>query len=329
MDPSSDPLDALRHRIVQRQKELDLAHSNRLRPGGLERALHLRFLRTFAARLFSPVVRITPVPLQSPAQGELQIGFVGHATFQIASHGARVLTDPLFSDTLHGLRRRVGACIAPGDIQRTSAVLLSHAHADRFSPDSLGRIPKTAAVFVPHGSTEGHVRALGFTDVRVLAPEQSAQHGDLTITATPARHDGRGGRGGSNGGTNGYILQEREVTAYFAGATGYFSGFTDIGKRFRPDVALLPIAGYEPVSLRENNLSPLDALYAFDDLGARCFVPYGFDAFTLGYEATDEPLRWLGELCAERAVELRATVVGTGGHLRVIRAPRATGSTTP
>ncbi|MDZ4694269.1 MAG: MBL fold metallo-hydrolase [Deltaproteobacteria bacterium] len=319
MDASSDPHDALAHRIVQRQKELDLAHSNRLRPGGLERALRLRFLRTFAARLFSPVVRITPVPLPAPAPGALQIGFVGHATFQIVSHGARVLTDPLFSDTLHGFRRRIGACIAPGDIQRTSAVLLSHAHTDRFAPDSLRRIPKSATVFVPHGALEGHVRALGFAEVRVLLPEQDAQHGDLTITATPARHDGRGGRGGSTGGTNGYILRERDVTAYYAGATGYFSGFTDIGKRFRPDIALLPIAGYEPTPLRENNLSPLDALYAFDDLGARCFVPYGFDAFTLGYEAADEPLGWLGELCAERPVERRATVVRTGGQLRVER----------
>ena len=62
-------------------------------------------------------------------------------------------------------------------------------------------------------------------------------------------------------------------TVYFAGESGYFAGFMEVGARFRPDVALLPISGYRPLALRRDHLSPLDAIYAFEDLGAQLMVP--------------------------------------------------------
>ena len=66
---------------------------------------------------------------------------------------------------------------------------------------------------------------------------------------------------------------------YVAGDTGYFSGFIEIGRRFRPDIALLPIAGYEPASFREEHMSPLDAVYAFEDLRARVMIPTSYGSF--------------------------------------------------
>ena len=87
---------------------------------------------------------------------------------------------------------------------------------------------------------------------------------------------------------------------YVAGDTGYFSGFAEIGRRFHPDVALLPIAGYEPAAFREEHLSPLDALYAFEDLGARVLVPTSYGSFPLSYERLDAPLAWLRQLARER-----------------------------
>ena len=43
-------------------------------------------------------------------------------------------------------------------------------------------------------------------------------------------------------------------------------------------------------------MSPLDALYAFEDLRARLLVPIHHGAFPLSYERLDEPVRWLIEL---------------------------------
>ncbi len=51
-----------------------------------------------------------------------------------------------------------------------------------------------------------------------------------------------------------------------------FDGFTEIGARLRPELALLPIGAYHPASFRNVHTSPEDALQAFVDLGARWMV---------------------------------------------------------
>ena len=89
---------------------------------------------------------------------------------------------------------------------------------------------------------------------------------------------------------------------YVAGDTGYFSGFIEIGRRFRPDIALLPIAGYEPASFREEHMSPLDAVYAFEDLAARVLIPTSYGSFPLSYEPLDAPLEWLHEIMRARGL---------------------------
>jgi L-ascorbate metabolism protein UlaG (beta-lactamase superfamily) len=109
------------------------------------------------------------------------------------------------------------------------------------------------------------------------------------------------------------------VSAFFVGDSGYFSGFRDVGLRMRPDVALLPIAGYEPPSLRATHLSPLDALSAFEDVGAALLVPIGHGSFPLGYEPLHAPLEWLLELGRERGLGERLAVLDPGGSTVVRR----------
>jgi L-ascorbate metabolism protein UlaG (beta-lactamase superfamily) len=102
------------------------------------------------------------------------------------------------------------------------------------------------------------------------------------------------------------------VTLYFAGDTGYFSGFAEIGRRFRPDVALLPISGYEPAGFRDEHLSPLDAVYAFEDLGARALIPVSYGSFPLSYESLDAPLAWLRQIARERGLAGAGIGAGAG-----------------
>ena len=46
-----------------------------------------------------------------------------------------------------------------------------------------------------------------------------------------------------------------------------------------PGKALLPIAGYEPLAMRETHMSPLDALYALEDLRADVLIPIAHGSF--------------------------------------------------
>jgi L-ascorbate metabolism protein UlaG (beta-lactamase superfamily) len=77
-------------------------------------------------------------------------------------------------------------------------------------------------------------------------------------------------------------------------------------------VALLPIAGYEPTGFREEHLSPLDALYAFEDLGARMLIPTSYGSFPLSYEPLDAPLAWLREAARARGLAQRVAVLDHG-----------------
>src|SRR5207244_1287442 len=129
------------------------------------------------------------------------------------------------------------------------------------------------------------VRDIGFARIEVLEPGQELTHRDLVVTAVAARHDGARGLGGWHWrGAIGYVVRTRTVSAYFAGDTAYFSGFAEIGRRLHPQIALLPIAGYEPLVMRETHMSPLDAIYAFEDLGADVLVPIAYGSFPVGYE---------------------------------------------
>jgi L-ascorbate metabolism protein UlaG (beta-lactamase superfamily) len=310
-------------RTLERIKELDHFHRNRafgpLRSGaGL--ALSLRFLRVAAARLVTPT-RIAPAARAArPPAGHLAVTFVGHATVMLGTAETRVLTDPLLANFLYGLRRAEAASLHPEDAAEVSLILLSHAHRDHLHPSSLRRLPKTATVVVPP-RCQGLVEGLGFARVVVLEPGEELPHRDLVVTAVAARHEGArspldpGWRGAA-----GYVVRAGGVSAYFAGDTAYFSGFAEIGERHRPDVALLPIAGYEPLPLRDGHMSPLDALYAFEDLRAALLIPIAHGSFPLGYEPLDEPQRWLAELAAARGLDGRVTVLGHG-ETRVV-APR-------
>ncbi|WP_138755263.1 MBL fold metallo-hydrolase [Paenibacillus sinopodophylli] len=87
-------------------------------------------------------------------------------------------------------------------------------------------------------------------------------------------------------------------TIYFAGDSGYFQGFKEIGRRFEVDVALLPIGAYEPEwFMAPQHITPEQALQAFDDLAAKWFVPMHFGTFKL---ADDTPREALDRLEAER-----------------------------
>jgi len=59
-------------------------------------------------------------------------------------------------------------------------------------------------------------------------------------------------------------------------------------------------------------MSPLDALFAFEDLRARLLVPIHHGAFALSYEKLDEPARWLIELATERGLRDHVNVMTAG-----------------
>lgn len=312
--------------LFERLKELEHVHV--ARPGrsrlrsGLALAMSLQFLRRAARQLVTPPRTRAARPVPAPAPGQLAVTMVGHATVQLTTSQTRVLTDPCFARFLYGLRRAEDFCLDARDANAVDLVLLSHAHRDHLHPPSLRQLPRSAALVVPPGCDD-LVRPLGFADVHVLEPGAQLRFRDLEITALAVRHDGRRGpwdlrwRGAAS-----YLIRAPEVSALFVGDSGYFSGFRELGQRMRPDVALLPIAGYEPLALRETHMSPLDAVAAFEDLGAHLLIPIAHAAFPLGYEPLAAPLEWLTQLCQQRGLAGRLAALAPGDTC-LVRPPAA------
>jgi L-ascorbate metabolism protein UlaG (beta-lactamase superfamily) len=211
-----------------------------------------------------------------------------------------------------GVRRAVEPGLAPGDFDEVGLVLISHRHADHLHIPTLKKLPrKTATIVVPAGAASW-ISALGFARVIELQPGADLELRGIQVIAYATSHgDDELARGIS------YVVRPAPgagggPSLYLCGDSGYFSGFADIGERFAPDIAMLPIGGFYPASFRSRHMSPLDALYAFADLRARLLVPIHHGAFPLSYERLDEPARWLVELATQRGIRDHVRVIAAG-----------------
>jgi L-ascorbate metabolism protein UlaG (beta-lactamase superfamily) len=272
------------------------------------RSLVAHWLGTWFTRPV-PAVR-EPVPALS--SGQLAITFGGHATAVLRYAGLAIAFDPMLGRWVGGVRRAVEPGLIAADFADVGLILISHRHADHLHMPTLAMLPRAATVVVPTGAASW-LSKLGFARVVELAPGADLDMRGVQITATPTSHgDGDLARGLS------YVIRGDGPSAFVCGDSGYFSGFSDIGSRFAPDLSLLPIGGFMPTSFRSRHMSPLDALYAFEDLRSRLFVPIHHGAFALSYERLGEPARWLGELAAARGMRDHVLVMAPGQTERFV-----------
>lgn len=259
-----------------------------------------------------PEVRWTQNEGASFAEPEnsASVTWVGHSTFVVHDEEDVFLTDPHF-----GLRALIPKRYRPPGVPLTSIpgsafAVISHNHYDHLDAYTVEHLPASITWFVPMGLGEWF-RARGRQAVVELDWWQSAQHGRWQVTCVPSQHWSQRLEQWLNSTLwCAWVISSGERTYFFAGDTGYFHGFVEIGRRFGPiDVAMLPIGAYEPRwIMRYSHLNPAEAYQAFLDLGARWMLPCHWGTFDL----TDEPID-----AAPR--ELRRAVESTGGSLEPIR----------
>jgi L-ascorbate metabolism protein UlaG (beta-lactamase superfamily) len=218
----------------------------------------------------------------------VRITYVGHATLLLEFDGVRILTDPNFDPKLGRILPRV---CAPGVelecLPALDALLLTHAHADHLSFDSLERLPRDIPLYAPP-VIASWLRRLGHSHARDLAPGGVATVGDVHIHAATATH--RGNRYGYDrwrSAANMYLLETDSESAFFAGDTALMPDTHRLveetlwARHRQLDAALLPI-GYAPwwkPGFRKGHLTHDDALALFERLRARVLMPYHWGTF--------------------------------------------------
>jgi N-acyl-phosphatidylethanolamine-hydrolysing phospholipase D len=228
--------------------------------------------------------------------------WVGHSTVLLQLGGLNILTDPMWSAraspvSFAGPHRWVLPAVSFDALPPIDVVVQSHNHYDHlddWTVRALARAHPHAAWFVPLGLAS-FVEQRGARAVTELDWWQSAEHGGVRLTCTPAQH------------FSGRTLRDRGETlwcgwafaavggggrrVFFAGDTGFHPEFGTIADRCGPfDLALLPIGAYEPRwFMRYLHMNPEEAVAACQALRAPAMVPIHWGTFKLTDEAMDEP----------------------------------------
>src|SRR5215831_5812609 len=262
----------------------------------------------------------------------MRITYIGHATLLLELAGARILTDPNFDSKLGRILPRVSPPgIALEKLPRLSAILLTHAHADHLSFDSLERLSGNIPLFAPPAVAKW-LRRLGIGHAVDLAPGEAVDVAGISIHAAPATH--RGNRYGYDrwrAATNMYLLDAGE-TIFFAGDTALAGDTHHLVERTlwdrqrTLDLALLPI-GYAPwwkPGFRKGHLTPEDALTLFERLRARTLVPYHWGTFRHVTATAHDAIRRLRARLEEHHLRAAVRIIEPGEALELESSARAT-----
>ena len=250
----------------------------------------------------------------------MRVTYIGHATLLLEFGGARFLTDPNFDPKLGRVLPRVSSPgIALENLPGLDAILLTHAHADHLSFDSLERLPNTIPLFAPPVIAKW-LRRLGFDQAVDFAPGESVQVAHVSIRAASATH--RGNRYGFDrwrSAANMYLLDAGE-TAFFAGDTALVEDTHRLVERSLwangrdLDLALLPI-GYAPwwkPGFRNGHLTHEDALTLFERLRARALIPYHWGTFRHVTSTAHDAIRRMRERLESHHLSARVRIIEPG-----------------
>jgi len=204
-----------------------------------------------------------------PAPPHNAITFWGHACAYIDVDGFGIVTDPVFEKKTLFRWRKIPAP-PPSSYQNARIVLLSHAHPDHMSPQTLETFPDSTIILCPEPSA-GYLDKLG-RKVVIMRPGDIYEIPGGRIIAVRAKH--MGGRysicAGTDGRALGYVIESPMEKIYYSGDTNLFETIADIGLIYAPDVALLNINGH---------LHSKDAITAAEETHARKIVPMHFGAY--------------------------------------------------
>ena len=195
-----------------------------------------------------------------------------------------------------------------GAVPETAFAVLSHSHYDHLDTWTIDRLPPEITWYVPLALGRCFARRSGAERRRVVELDwwQSVRHGSWTLTCLPAQHwSNRLSHPRNATLWCSWLLDSGRRRYYFAGDSGSFHGFAEIGRRFPGiDAALLPIGAYEPRwFMRYQHMNPAEAWQAFLDLGARFMVPMHWGTFDLTDEPADLAPKVLAEVVADRAAD--------------------------
>jgi L-ascorbate metabolism protein UlaG (beta-lactamase superfamily) len=255
-------------------------------------------------------VPASPLPVEnpvsqwgSPPTSGLRVTWFGHSTLLFEIGGARVLTDPVFSDyaapfPLPGRRRFHPVPAKIEQLPRLDAIIQSHDHYDHLSRWSWRKISKLRVPVITSLGVGARLEGFG------VAPESiteldwwesySLPGTRINVTATPAQHfSGRGLTDRNKTLWSSWVIASEEHRIFFSADTGLTDELSEIGRRHGPfDLTMLEIGASNP-AWADIHLGPHNAMRAFEMVGGGTLLPIHWGTFDLALHPWKEPVETL------------------------------------
>lgn len=264
-----------------------------------------------------PYFPVTRPDVPAILSAEDSVTYLGHATLWIRVNGQNILTDPVFGDIVYFIGRHAPFPLPPEELPPMQVILISHSHYDHLDKDSIRKIGTGPLYLTPLGYRDWLESVLPGARVIELDWFQKYTIHGVTYRLLPAQHWTKRTPWDTNRRLWGsWLIESSNRKVFFAGDSGYFSGFAEIGRKFGPmDAALLPIGAYEPRwFMSVYHIDPDEAVLASKELRARVLIPQQWGVFDLTDEPMDLPVKDYRK-AAERAglTEQQALLVPHGG----------------
>lgn len=190
----------------------------------------------------------------------MRVTMIGHSTVLLEGPKTRLITDPYFGRFGHvaysRTRRPAGTREQFRDVD---GVLISHGHWDHTDRRFLRGLDPSIPVLAPSGRALV-MKLKGARNVVPMRKWQCRRIGEAAVTAVPALHIAR---------AVGFVVEMDGVVLYFAGDTYHRPFMKEIARRFRIDVALIPVASFRiPPTMGERG-----AVAAVRDLKPAGIIP--------------------------------------------------------
>jgi L-ascorbate metabolism protein UlaG (beta-lactamase superfamily) len=286
---------------------------------------------------YSYVVPNTPpkVSYLSENRFETTITWIGHSTFFLQYEGMNIITDPIWARRL-GFEKRLGQPGIPlSEVPPIDLILISHSHYDHLHIASIRKLYRAGTTLVVPVGLKRKMLRKGFHNCVEMEWWQEIKLGKIKLSFVPTQHWTRRTPWDTNTSHwGGYILepadsgnQKSSPNLYFAGDSGYFPGFKEIGNRYKIDIALMPIGAYEPEwFMTSQHVNPEEAIQAFLDVGAETMIPMHYGTFRLADDTAREALDRMENARVKHAIsEERIRTLGYGETLVVQKENRTSG----
>lgn len=285
--------------------------------GDLDLAAHMETNLDNDSKVAKPV--LTP-NLAKWRDDQLNVAWLGHASFLINFYGTKILIDPAFYERIGitpmgrytiGVKRRVASPITVQEIGKVDLLICSHAHTDHFDYPSLKDLQSPDTTVITAKNTRRLWDGMNYKAIHELHwGEEKEYPGGLRVKAIEGKHWGARLPWNREMESNCILLSKNGVNIFFGGDTAYTQIISEQLRDIDIELAMMGIGAYAPKPLEESHATPEQAIQMAEEMGAKKILPMHWGTFKLSSEPMEEPIIRFNQAMSGRMEKIALQEIG-------------------